>query len=845
MFSLAESRETRGYGQALVVAIIATLLVLFPTSPTPSYASGFTPLNGNCELSGDGKSGTEYRITDSAALYESVDCATGRAVLFKLTDDIIFPAGVNTPIGYSSLTTSLNWAGSLIGQDFEISGFEISIPNLAAVSDINSSSNGAGLFWGLGNISFSNVTFRGTVQSNIDSVGGLAGYSTGDMYFESVVADIDVNASTTASDEVGGFVGYADGYITFSNSVNQGDVSGYRDVGGFVGEVQDPQIDFISSGNTGNIEASSSSAGGFVGYLSNDIDIHISTNSGDITGSRNVGGFVGYVDEDARIYSSSNEGDVTGDTDNIGGFVGFIEDDVWLRGSSNYGNVSGASGSEEVAGFFGYVKDDVYVFSSFNYGNVTGTSEVGGFVGYVDDEGFFQSSENLGNISGVSEVGGFVGDVDDGRISLSTNSGTISGDTRVGGFFGNADDDDDTVVVEDSANSGTIIGISRSGGVVGWAETDVFIQRFVMSGEVQGGIATGGLVGEFDGDDLSVREVLVSGGIIGTDSVGGFVGLVNDIFSSDSFVSSAISGNQNVGGIAGQAYDVNLANTLFAGTLTVTDRTAARAFVASSSGSVSASASYWALAANSDLAAAPAGVDYSSVDSGYLAPAVAYNAASYIDWNFTSIWGFGSCSVNNGLPTLRFAEPSATSQTQTGACFIPPTPVIPSIPSVNFVGPMIESVTQNALVGGTVEIRGARLETITKVFVGGEEVSFKLESNNLVTFAVPKLNPGVYQTVFYSALAQVNLTGKITILGSSADLTRVNVGSFNGKLVVYAINLDGSRITWKVGGIWGQDTAVGNQLNRFDRLTPRKGVTVKVDIFVNGIKRMSKNVLTR
>jgi hypothetical protein len=73
----------------------------------------------------------------------------------------------------------------------------------------------------------------------------------------------------------------------------------------------------------------------------------------------------------------------------------------------------------------------------------------------------------------------------------------------------------------------------------------------------------------------------------------------------------------------------------------------------------------------------------------------------------------------------------------------------------------------------------------------------------------------------------------------------VNVGSFNGKLVVYALGLDRARITWKVSGIWGQDFAAGNTLNRFDRLTPLKGVTVKVDIFVDGVKRLTKSVLTR
>jgi hypothetical protein len=70
-------------------------------------------------------------------------------------------------------------------------------------------------------------------------------------------------------------------------------------------------------------------------------------------------------------------------------------------------------------------------------------------------------------------------------------------------------------------------------------------------------------------------------------------------------------------------------------------------------------------------------------------------------------------------------------------------------------------------------------------------------------------------------------------------------GNLNVKLVVYALGLDQARITWKVSGIWGQGFAAGNTLNRLDRLTPLKGLTVKVDIFVDGVKRMTKNVLTR
>ena len=92
----------------------------------------------------------------------------------------------------------------------------------------------------------------------------------------------------------------------------------------------------------------------------------------------------------------------------------------------------------------------------------------------------------------------------------------------------------------------------------------------------------------------------------------------------------------------------------------------------------------------------------------------------------------------------------------------------------------------------------------------------------------------------------ITATKTITVGAAPASTTaKVNVGSFNGKLVVYAQNLDGKRISWKVGGNWGKATAVGNTLNRFDRPTPRRGVTVSVQIYVDGALQLTKSVVTR
>jgi hypothetical protein len=73
---------------------------------------------------------------------------------------------------------------------------------------------------------------------------------------------------------------------------------------------------------------------------------------------------------------------------------------------------------------------------------------------------------------------------------------------------------------------------------------------------------------------------------------------------------------------------------------------------------------------------------------------------------------------------------------------------------------------------------------------------------------------------------------------------KVNVGSFNGKLVVYASGLNGARISWKVGGNWGSAVATSNY-SIFNRPTPRAGATVSVEVFVNGVKQLTKSVVTR
>jgi hypothetical protein len=82
-----------------------------------------------------------------------------------------------------------------------------------------------------------------------------------------------------------------------------------------------------------------------------------------------------------------------------------------------------------------------------------------------------------------------------------------------------------------------------------------------------------------------------------------------------------------------------------------------------------------------------------------------------------------------------------------------------------------------------------------------------------------------------------------TVISSSAVL---NVGTFNGKIVVYAKGMRGSTLSWKIAGKW-QKATVTKDFQRFDRPTRAIGLRVGIELFVNGTRSaaFSKSVVTK
>ena len=171
-------------------------------------------------------------------------------------------------------------------------------------------------------------------------------------------------------------------------------------------------------------------------------------------------------------------------------------------------------------------------------------------------------------------------------------------------------------------------------------------------------------------------------------------------------------------------------------------------------------------------------------------------------------------------------------------------------PSRPYEGPLnLKTIGDTFCTNGQVTLTGERLNTVEGVQVGSASVAFELLPNGNLRYSLSGIPVGQQQVRLWIPISSVYLTSQISVgqcnqAISTTALGKVNVGSFNGKLVVYAAGLEGKRISWKVGGRWGRAVA-NSSFARFDRPTPRKGVEVNVEVFVDGVSQLTKRVVTR
>ncbi len=145
-----------------------------------------------------------------------------------------------------------------------------------------------------------NCCFRGTIISpNGDSVGGIAGRGN-------VFKNCRVEGTISGWNDVGGIVGGAANPV--NNCENFGDVNGAKWVGGIAGNTfycgkTDGEGTVDKCINYGNVNASSSTAGGIVG----DADYRVTgcKNYGKVTGEGSIGDIIGHQNSRTQLIGSS------------------------------------------------------------------------------------------------------------------------------------------------------------------------------------------------------------------------------------------------------------------------------------------------------------------------------------------------------------------------------------------------------------------------------------------------------------------------------------------------------------------------------------------------------------
>lgn len=185
----------------------------------------------------------------------------------------------------------------------------------------------------------------------------------------------------------------------------------------------------------------------------------------------------------------------------------------------------------------------------------------------------------------------------------------------------------------------------------------------------------------------------------------------------------------------------------------------------------------------------------------------------------------GASSVANYLYQVPVVMSSGGSGGSGGGTFIPPiTPVTPGLnsPVVTGISRTIDSNLFTSL-----ELTGTNLSLVTAVSAGNLSLRYQILSNELIRISVPNNLAGKVMLQFMFSGGKFE---KEVIMRPRNQL-RVNAGSFNGVIALYAAGYQGQRFTALVDGKWVIVPRLSSSFVRLiERSTPGKKVTVKIYI---------------
>lgn len=472
-------------------------------------SNGSWPTTNNTQvdvtgMNGAGRAGryNRFRITSTCS------GGTWQASEFKFNNAT---SEQSVPIGSSST----KFSGTFDGKNHTI-------------SNLKTSGQYSGLFGYVNGATIQNLTVNVTNNAGATSAGGLVGAVNG----TTTIRNCTVNGTISGTHQVGGFVGFAQGVYQDNTLVLPCNLT-------IEGCINNATVTTTSQASDNN----RTSVGGFVGYVNAGATVTIKS----------------YIDENGKTKKSTNNGKIStassADNKGVGGFVGYSYGKITLTDCVNEKNAT-ITGKERVGGLVGYIgkadsdsQKEMVISGCENKAAVTSNSTndvygIGGIVGYNSGHKVaITNCINSGAITGTHETAGIIGYSDHSDISGCTNSGAVSGFATVGGIVGKMGGGSivsckNTATVKaskarDIDGDGNLDG-AYLGGIAGWIAGNVnnCYNSGTVTTETSWGNSNivGGIVG-FLVNGKTVSYCYNSGNVVGSDNIGGIVGINNGTVS--------------------------------------------------------------------------------------------------------------------------------------------------------------------------------------------------------------------------------------------------------------------------------------------------------------------------
>lgn len=764
--------------KAVALALVTSSLSIFPIGQAVKAAGTTNPNDGTCDLVA--AAANSYSISSTAELQEVPDCVGAGNNTFTLETDISL-AGVNFPLNDSA--SPIAFSGILDGGGYAITDISIS----------SSVTQSMGLFTSVNNAEFRNLELTGRVATSstvIRQLGSLAGLASGFITVSNVVSSVEASIpSSNSAVAAGGIFGRVltvqGGGLNLSNVLLMGNVTSAK-VGGIAGEVTSTTgIASIVVSSVSNLSSLISSfttpgqgfqAGGLFGNMTQvEVALKGVLNAATVSGQAGTGGLIGQITgTQLEIQDATNSGVVKGLLTGTGGLVGKASLQISASRVANLGAVSGTTSTGGLFGEGGNASGTVLIKAAINAASVVGSFlYTGGIIGLVWSTSEIVQASNSGPISSSSVlVGGLVGQALGALvIDKSGNAGSVIG--KEGGVGGLVGESFLSAEIYNSSNSGDVTSTGKfndafSGGVIGLSKT-AKLSKVINSGAVKAITRfSGGLIGQIlRPAQVSISEALNTGAIQAKSEAGGIVGGSGGSATTTMTIENSANYGQVVAttgtasGVIGSATAIDVLK--ISSSLQV--------------GAVSATSS-----PTDSIVISPISVTYSAtytnVDSIHVskqADTTLQQASSYAGWNFTQIWGFPSCSTNNGFPVLRFANPGValsdqscadfdTPQQNTSGSSNPTEPTSTPTEPTKYSGPELQSLLTPVRPGSSAVFQGYKLNLVYEVVISGSPVaSFSTSVTSLEIVVPANLAPGTYDVEVRSEYGRLTALSALTV----------------------------------------------------------------------------------